>query len=88
METTPAETTTSRINHGAAARRTETGGHQGAPTRDVEGRLLRDPRQRPVVVRPPDLQRLALENDAVEGHGLGRLVHRAKLHVKGHKVKL
>lgn len=48
-------------------------------TWDVERRLLRDPRQRSVVVRPADLQRLTLEDDAVEGHGLRGLVHRAEL---------
>lgn len=32
-----------------------------------------------VVVRPSDLQALTLEDDAVKGHGLGRLVHRAEL---------
>lgn len=30
-------------------------------------------------MRSADLQRLALEDDAIEGHSLGCLVHRAKL---------
>lgn len=55
-------------------------------TRDVEGGLLRDPRQRPIIVRPSDLQRLALENDPVEGHGLRRLIHRAELQTQASPV--
>lgn len=48
----------------------------------MEGRLLGESGQRPVVVRPSDLQRLTLEDDAVEGHGLRGLVHRAELRDK------
>lgn len=48
----------------------------------MERRLLRDPGQRPVVVRPADLQGLTLEDDPVEGHGLRGLVHRAELEDK------
>ena len=35
-----------------------------------------------VVVRTSDLETLALEDDAVESHGLGRLIHRAELRTK------
>ncbi len=48
-------------------------------TWDVESRLLRDSRQRPIIVRSSYLQRLTLENDPVEGHGLRRLIDRPKL---------
>lgn len=48
----------------------------------MERRLLRDPGQRPVVVRPANLQGLTLEDDPVEGHGLRGLVHRAELEDK------
>ena len=32
-----------------------------------------------VVVGTSDLETLALEDDAIESHGLGRLIHRAEL---------
>lgn len=53
-------------------------------TWDVESRLLRDSRQRPIIVRSSDLQRLTLENDPVEGHGLRRLINRPKLERGNH----
>lgn len=48
-------------------------------TWDVEGWLLWDSRQRSVVVRSPDFQRLSLENDSVKRHRLRCLVHGTKL---------
>lgn len=48
-------------------------------TWDVKSWLLWDTRQRSVVVRSSNLQRLTLENDSIEGHGLRRLVYGPKL---------
>ena len=54
-------------------------------TWDVEGWLFGDPRQGSVVMWTPDLQRLALEDDAVKRHGLGGLIHGPELDNKGLK---
>lgn len=51
-------------------------------TRHVDRGVLRHARQGLVVMRPADLQRLALEDDAIKSHGLGGLIHGAKLQEK------
>ena len=49
-------------------------------TRNVDTGVLAHAGQGLVVMGTANLQTLALEDDAVERHGLGRLIHRAELH--------